>query len=313
MITILMATYNGERYVRQQLDSILAQSETDWRLWISDDGSKDATPAILREYVDAFPGKIRLLSYEGASGSAQANFFRMLQTAREEGCGYVMLSDQDDVWLPDKIRITMAKMAQTEQVLGEDMPILVHTDLKVVDGNLRELSPSLFSYQGLSPEHCELRHYLLQNNVTGCTMMINRALLSFMDETPPVCPMHDWWLAILAAAFGSVQCELQATMLYRQHGDNQVGAKRRKNLFVLIADKFQNRATVRENYRKMYRQAAFLLENYERKMTQEQRRLVGAFLQLEKSGRLRKIRLMCRHRLFMNTFTRTVGKFLFMS
>lgn len=313
MITILLATYNGERYLRQQLDSILAQSETNWRLWIADDGSRDATIDILHEYESAFPGKIRLLSYEEPSGSAQANFFRMLRTARAENCDYVMLCDQDDVWLPDKIRTTMARMAQTELTLGADIPILVHTDLRVVDKDLRELSPSLFAYQGLSPERCELRNYLLQNNVTGCTMMINRALLSFMDEAPPVCPMHDWWLAILASAFGSVQCELHATMLYRQHGDNQVGAKRRRNIFVLIADKFQNRAVVRENYRKMYRQAAFLMEKYAGRMTREQRRLVSAFLQLEGSGRLRKIRLMCRHRLFMNTFTRTVGKFLFMN
>ena len=107
MIDILMATYNGEKFLRPQLDSILQQSNQDWQLVIRDDCSTDRTVEVIKEYQLLRPEQIRLIQAEQPSGSAQNNFFQLLQYSSAE---YTMFADQDDVWLPQKIQLTLDKM-----------------------------------------------------------------------------------------------------------------------------------------------------------------------------------------------------------
>ena len=306
MISILLATYNGERFLKEQLESILAQSVTDWTLFVRDDCSTDATPAILQDYAGRYPGKIHVTTADKPSGGAKWNFFQLCRTVRDD---YVMLCDQDDVWLPDKIECTLAAMKQLEQDAGAHTPLLVHTDLKVVDGQLNTINESLWAFQRISPERDELRNVVVQNNVTGCTAMYNRALAELIDGVPEVFVMHDWWIALLASALGRTGFVSRPTMLYRQHGANSVGAKDAKSAGFLIA-KFKNRATVRHNYYESFSQADCFLNQYRVRLTKGQQALLADYAALLKAGKMKKIRILIKNRFYKNTLSRTLGQFV---
>ena len=220
-IEILLATYNGERYIEEQIESILNQDYKNWVVRVCDDASTDHTFEILKQYYEKYPDKFLIEKKEKGSGTAKTNFFYLM---KQSTCDYVMCCDQDDVWLPNKISLTMQEMKRIEK---KEVPCLVHTDLKVVNDKLEVLGESFFVHSNLRKKF-QYREVLIQNHVTGCTMMMNRALIELlceeMDYTHIL--MHDWLAAIVASAFGKVGFVDCPTMLYRQHAINSVGAKK---------------------------------------------------------------------------------------
>ena len=194
-ILILLAAYKGGRFIRPMVDSILAQDVGGWRLILSDDG-EDTAP-ILQEYADKYPDKITHYRSGRRFGSAQKHFMHLLEQFGGQA-DYIMFSDQDDVWHPDKVRLTLRLMEQAET--DPALPVLVHTDLRVVDGQLHEMDPSFQHYSGLDGHRLALEQLLVQNVVTGCTMMINRSLarLACRPVGEGDMLMHDWWLALIA-------------------------------------------------------------------------------------------------------------------
>lgn len=219
-IAILMATYNGEKYICQQIDSILSQTCKDWELYIHDDGSTDNTIAAVESYVEKYPDKIHLIDGK-STGGAKYNFFYLFGQVEAP---YYMTCDQDDVWLDKKIELTYDKMLTIEN--KADVPCLVYTELRVVDSELNTIADTMSGYQSLDCHKRTINQFILQNSVTGCTMMINRALrdkmlhITNIDNTI----MHDWWAALVAAQFGKTAFIDEPTILYRQHGDNSLGA-----------------------------------------------------------------------------------------
>jgi len=231
MIEILMATYNGEKYLRPQINSILRQSFTDWRLIIRDDCSTDGTVAIIQEYQEQYPDKIVFLQADVPSGSAQNNFFQLIKYWQHHGIAdYIMFSDQDDVWLPSKVQSSLDKIQQMEQQYGKEIPLLLHTDLTVVGIDLKIINPSLFAMQNMDAMRNKLNNILVQNIVTGCTMMVNKSLLDMVRKIPQHAVMHDMWLALIASTFGQIGFIDESTVLYRQHASNTVGAMNVKTL-----------------------------------------------------------------------------------
>ena len=221
-IAILLATYNGASYISEQIDSILNQTYTNWKLYIHDDGSKDQTLDIIKEYENKYPDKIQIVDGPGCGGPCK-NFMYLFRKVEAE---LYMCCDQDDVWLPSKIELTYNCFEKIQT--DKSMPCLVHTDLKVVDGNLNIVAESMNSYQKLFASDGSINHVVVQNVVTGCTMMVNLALrnkLIKIDVNENVI-MHDWWAALIAAQFGKIEFLDQSTIMYRQHGDNSVGAKK---------------------------------------------------------------------------------------
>ena len=222
-VRVLMATYNGEKYIKEQLDSLRAQNYEKWTLYIRDDCSTDNTVNILKEYQNREP-RIQLLPSSPANIGALGNFNRLMSAASGK---YFMFCDQDDIWFPDKIKKTLDLMKNREKRYGKDFPILIHTDCKVVDSTRRLVAPSFMKYQHMQHEKkSPLRVLLTQNFVTGCTVMINKSLLSACLPVPSQALMHDWWIALVAAAVGKICYLPQRTMLYRQHGKNVAGAKK---------------------------------------------------------------------------------------
>lgn len=219
-IAILMATYNGEKYICQQIDSILSQTCKDWELYIHDDGSTDNTIAAVESYVEKYPNKIHLIDGK-STGGAKYNFFYMFGQVEAP---YYMTCDQDDVWLDKKIELTYDKMLTIEN--KADVPCLVYTELRVVDSELNTIADTMSGYQSLDCHKRTINQFILQNSVTGCTMMVNRALRDKMLRITDIdnTIMHDWWAALVAAQFGKTGFIDEPTILYRQHGDNSLGA-----------------------------------------------------------------------------------------
>lgn len=303
MVEVLLAAYNGERYLREQIDSILNQTYGQVRLITADDGSGDRTLDILEEYAGRYPDKVTIAEFDGPTGSPQGNFFRLIGRTDEE---YVMFCDQDDVWIPNKIELSLKRMQEMEVRFGKDMPILVHGDLAVVDENLNVIHPSMRRYQKIAPQHDKLRHYLVENNITGNTVMINKALLALLKAPPAICCMHDWWMGLVSSCFGEISYIEEPLTFYRQHGDNQLGARASGGLS--FRERFYAESRVRENYRNMFLQAECFLVQYKSMLSDRQIQLLQAFLRIPHMGRLGRITMILRCRLYKSTLLRTIGQ-----
>lgn len=219
-IDVLLATYNGEKYLREQIDSILNQTYSNIRLVISDDCSKDNTREIIKEYEEKDD---RVISYFHEKNLGYVKNFEFLLTKVENDI--YMLSDQDDVWLPTKIEHTYNKMVETNADL-------VFTDLEVVDENLKMMYPSFNDYMKLSRKikkyKTDYRLQYLYNCVSGCTLMSKKKFLDMILPIPTQSKyaIHDTWIATAIANNGKVEYLDEKTILYRQHGNNQVGTEK---------------------------------------------------------------------------------------
>lgn len=300
-VDIVLATYNGGRFLRAQLDSIVAQSFAGWRLLIRDDGSTDDTLDIIADYVRHHPGRIRQVPGGANLGACQA-FARLLESATAD---YVMLCDQDDVWLPDKVSTALGEMQRLEAGCGQGLPLLVHTDLRVVDEQLRLIAGSGWRYQKTDPQRWSLNQLLVQNVATGCTVMINRTLRDAALPIPPGALMHDWWLALVASAFGRISCVPRATMLYRQHGANQVGAMNWSLAYTvgLLA----RRAFIRAAIDHQRAQARTFLETYRSALNDRQQATLLAFAAMPEHGPLRRRLDIFRYGIFYPGIVRNLG------
>lgn len=217
-VEVLLATFNGASFLQAQINSIFSQAWPNVSIIAGDDGSTDETMTILKDW-ERVTARMRVLHSQPQAGAMQ-NFARLIQ---ESSASYVAFSDQDDVWDPDKLSITMERMLQEEERRGTDTPILVYTDLRLVDSGGQLLSPSLWQKARVRPQVATFSKMLAQNLVTGCSMLANRALLDLACPIPPQAIMHDYWLALVASAFGAAIPISQALVSYRQHATNLVG------------------------------------------------------------------------------------------
>ena len=218
-IAVLLATYNGKNYLRQQLDSLLNQTFDNFRIVVHDDGSTDGTIDILNEYRDNNPEKIELLHGQSC-GSAKANFLWMLK--KEEADVY-FFCDQDDVWHETKIEKSLKALGDLSE------PACVFSDMWVVDENLNEISDSFIRYIGREPGNTAYTQILIDNPAAGCTMCFNRALRDLTVELLPKLdleniPMHDALVLALASITGDVKAIDEPLVYYRQTGNNIMGA-----------------------------------------------------------------------------------------
>lgn len=355
MVTVLLCTYNGAAYVRAQLQSILDQTVRDLHVVVSDDGSTDETPAIVEAMAAAHPGRITILRQDPPTGSAQRHFLKLLVeraydvprgTAITAGdtapaqcdindaasadralvrADYIMLSDQDDVWLPDKVEKTLARMQADEaacRATGEaNASILVHCDSRIVDRALREIAPSFVTYQKMTPSRCQLQQLLVQNNVVGGALMMNRALAERITEIPAHCVMHDQWIALVASAFGHIDFVPESLYLYRQHGDNVLGAGKGSRIMEILGrfgigrkdgkTKAEMDAHSQGVYREMFLQAECFRSCFDAELSAQQKQLLDEFTAIPKRNRLGKICTILRYGFTYNLFHRTVGECLF--
>ncbi len=248
---ILLAAYNGEKYLPQQIDSILDQDTDAWFLTLSDDGSSDDTSKILDFYVENYPDKIRRVYSNTSFGNAKDHFFFLLKESVGES---VMFCDQDDVWTKDKVSSSRA-------LLKEEIPCLVCSDLSVVNEDLSVIDPSMAHYQSFGPEDRSFSRLLYRNAVTGGTCLLNRKLVDLILQIrhPGNALMHDYWAALTAAYFGEIVYLDAPTVLYRQHAANSLGAQ--KGGLSFVTKKLKGNA-FKESVRLKKRQIREFIDTY---------------------------------------------------
>ncbi|MFI8983281.1 glycosyltransferase family 2 protein [Ectopseudomonas khazarica] len=211
VIAVLLSTYNGEKYLRQQLDSLLLQCGVDVHIYVRDDGSTDSTCSILSEYER---DNHHLFFFRGENVGYVDSFFDILKKA--EAYDYYAFCDQDDVWGGEKL-LAAHNMLRS----SDDCPAMYFSRTEYVDEAL--------GFLALSPEldisRIGYENALVQNVATGCTIVFNRRARDLLaDNLPAFCLVHDWWVYLVVSAFGMVFYDEKTYIKYRQHSGNAIGA-----------------------------------------------------------------------------------------
>lgn len=276
-----MAVYNGEKYIREQMDSILNQTEQDWQLIVSDDESTDHTPNIVKEYVRNHPDRISFIAQPHRFGNPKDHFMALL---KQTDADYYFFSDQDDVWAPEKVETLMDRMYKGEDEHGKDFPLLVFSDLMPVNEDKETIAPSLMRYQKQYFLDFDWRSILLSNVVTGGSMLANRSLVqkALCCSDQKYILMHDWWLALVAAKFGRIIYIDQSLGLYRQHNNNAVGAKDVSSAFY-FSDKVAHLKEVSLSLQNKKKQANVFHETFRDQLTEDDELFLNSFVK-KRSG-----------------------------
>jgi rhamnosyltransferase len=301
VINILLASYNGEKYIADQLNSIINQTYTNWQLYIRDDGSTDNTLNIIKKYQQT-DLRIHLITDElGNLGSCQ-NFSALMNSIKNEN-KYIMFCDQDDVWLPSKIEDTFNEIIRLEAKY-RNIPLLLHTNFTYADLNLKPIK-SKKHFKRTKITNPEFSNVVCQNSALGCTMMINKKLLYLIGGIPKIAENHDYWIALVASAFGKIFYLDKKTLLYRQHFGNlsphynyDSFSKRFRRIFV---DKKNF-----EDVKLKLQMAQVFKEIYYNQLSNDNKKVIDDFLSLSKKRNLPLLIRNIKNGIRRQTFSQTL-------
>lgn len=306
MVDILLATYNGEKYLREQLDSLFAQTFQDFRILVRDDGSTDNTMHILREYALHHAGQIEIIEDDAGGGNPARNFMTLM---KHSTAGYVMFCDQDDSWMPDKIQVLLQRMqAEEKRAADGAAPILVFSDYQVTDENLSPMAVDESSLQ-VAKHYRSFNRLLVQNYITGCTMMINKTACQLAGDYDDRILMHDWWIALYVSAMGRI-CHVPSKLTYyRQHANNDVGARNVKSMEYRL-EKLHDKS-VRGSKDTHYAQAELLKERFYGEMSGKSRKVLDDFLAIRSYPKLKRIKALISGGYLKSDWVRSLGYLLY--
>lgn len=270
-VQVLLSSYNGEKYIREQIDSILAQQDIAVKLLVRDDGSTDETVKILKQYEDA-NDNIRVLY--GENLGVIKSFFTLIKEAEE--AEYTSFADQDDVWLPEKLFRAVSALEEKKT----ETPLVYCSAKQLVDEQLNPL-PEGIRYSDVKPA---FGNALVENMCTGCTCVINRKMLQLLKgKVPEFTIMHDFWIYLVGTCFGKVIYDTESHILYRQHSGNELGA---------ASSLFENYKRRIKNFKKhrgqLTKQAEELLKLYGGQMPEDKRKQAEELVQAKKNKKLRR-------------------------
>lgn len=248
-VSVVVASYNGERFISEFLSSVSNQSIKPAEIIITDDRSTDSTVAVAREFMSVLPLKIvENLCNLGAKG----NFQKALSLANAE---HIALADQDDIWSPDKLKVMVDAMRKEEARSAPGTPILVFSDLSLFFSEGGGGMGRFYSKTGKRSDCKSVLDYIVTNHIPGCAMLINRALVNVALPIPRDSIMHDWWIAICAAAVGRIVYVEEPLISYRQHDANVIGAPKKRTIrnstaaaFSSISGGRETKSTRKNNY-----------------------------------------------------------------
>lgn len=304
-VVVLLATFNGAEFLGAQLDSISSQTHPDWRVVAADDGSTDASVQILETFRRDHPGRLEILDGP-AVGSAKDNFFRLLRNA--PSAPYYAFCDQDDFWHEQKLEILVADCRRLEGSGSPETPCLVYSDLTVVDASLRVVADSFWQQIAADPRKSTLGSMLMENHIPGCAMLFNASLRRVFDQYEGPLDdivMHDWWVALLARAFGRVEYVPTPLVQYRQHGGNSMGTVNRRGIRFAI-QKLGSDLGVRQSLR----QGALFCRVYGDEAEGDSADTLRAFQSLSGKCKLARIGISVKHGLLKQTSLRRIYQFM---
>lgn len=307
-VEILLATRNGGPHLAQQLESLARQSFTRWRLFIGDDGSTDDTHEIVARFADEHCGRVEILEAPPV-GSASANFFRLLRRAPH--ARYYAFCDQDDIWATHKLERLLEECQRTESTRGTDHPCLVYSDLSVVDEHLTVMAPSFLRQIRAVPERASFRSLLVENLAPGCAMLMNAPLIKTFRSWPGSLDdaiMHDWWLALLAEATGSLLYVDEPLVKYRQHANNTLGAVERSGAAFALRKLF---SSAHDSRPEPVQQAQLFLRAYGPLVASEQdARALALFSEINRRKKVSRVMMCLRERILKQTWPRRLYQLL---
>ena len=287
-IDIICAVHNGARHVEELFASLQAQTISDWRCWVRDDGSTDDSAACIEAWCAREP-RITLL-HRGAPALGAAGAFGSLLEHLPADASVIACADHDDVFLPDRLEKSLAALRAAESASGG--PILVHSDLEVVDEGLRTLQLSFWRAAALDVRQTDLRRIAVDNVVTGSTITMNRALVDRLGAHAPATVTHqDAWFALTAAAFGRIVAIPEVTVKYRQHPANAVGAlarasHSRRSLWTALRRGIGERAQYRTDLKLSCALASAFVERFGDVLAPADRKFLEAYGALPGRGAL---------------------------
>jgi len=305
---VLLAACNGSSHLPELLASLREQSDPDFTVLMQDDGSTDDTPSILKEIAAQDP-RFTFGSEQGRHLGAAGNF---LSLVRQADADYVLFCDQDDIWEKDKIQVLKQAMKDLESEYGAAVPLLVHSDCSLIDEDGSPIGDSFFAHQGWDPDAVTLPRLLVQNNVTGCTLIMNRPLTKLIAENAKAKElfMHDWFIALTAASFGHIAFVSRPLTRYRQHGDNAIGASKQslpaRALAALMSrDKAKRRILLTYTHTQVFRKL------YEGKLSPEALGIVDSYLATKRMRKIPRVLAVRRMGFLMQSPLTRMGQLFF--
>ena len=279
-VDILMATYNGAKYIGEQIDSLVNQSYQNWSLLIHDDGSTDDTLLVIRKMMEG-ESRIKLIEDGVASAGAASNFLHLLKYTTAD---LIMFCDQDDIWLDSKLQKMVSLIAEEVQPCAGYCNAFAYRD-----GDIVAQKVNLFDRKSLRDS------LFLNSGAQGSSLIFNKQLLNEIIDLPKYVYMHDHLITIAAVTFGKLKCLDESLMLYRQHDSNVTGNVS-TTLFSRISSflDYNNPVLDKEHYDANLS----FYEKYSKKMSEESKRLFKAYLNFPNLSILGRIRLVIK-----NSFT----------
>lgn len=295
-VHILMATYNGEKYLDEQLQSIAKQTMSNWMLHICDDCSSDKTISIIEHFSRKHTGQVTLLKNAKNLGAKQT-FARLVREVRLPG-DYAFC-DQDDIWREDKLEKLQQRLRNEERDKKE--PILVYSDASLIDKNQNILAASFIKDSGLLlPKHHVFESLLLYNMIQGAAMLWNQSLHQIITDIPKQALMHDWWVALTAAGHGRIVCVPEPFSFYRQHDNNVIG-------------NFDRKKWHRSLLKKMSIQNWQTLIQHNHKLQIERNKQAAEYVNRFGDSRAQEYLILMQKNRFLRTYLAIRKKYLFLS
>lgn len=307
-----MATYNGENYLDAQIRSILYQDYTNWKLFISDDGSTDKTKNIINNYCTKYPEKIISLNNIKRFGNPRDNFFNLLKRVDAD---LYFLSDQDDVWYSNKL-FCFINFYNDLFVEEKKRPLLIHSDLEIVDAELKTISTSFFKYQQINHKKDSIKTLLVQNIVHGCAMLINRELKlklrleSLSDDVLYKIEMHDWYIALIVSEFGVIKYIDKSLIKYRQHQCNIVGTRKRFSL-VRVRNSLEDIKKNKTSIKRAIDFAMVIKSVYKKTLSLNTYLFLTELINIRKKNKLKRIHFLIKNKLLQHGLIRAIKQLVF--
>ncbi len=306
-ITVLLATWHGARFLDSQLQSLRDQVGPPFTVLARDDASTDGTRAILDSWAERHPGWLRILPDDGVRRGASGNFGALLAACPTP---YAMMCDQDDHWHPDKVARSWVCMSALEQRHGSSCPLLVHGDARLIDEQDRPLDGSLAAMLHHRLEDASRpERQVLHNHVTGCTLLLNRALIELADPIPEAAVWHDWWVGLLACLCGKV-ARIPGTVLdYRQHPANALGAGTMR--WSALLRRFPDPGSIRRRMNRVSLQAAAALTRCHGRLAQRETAMLATCADLPNKSWLSRRTALVSHGMWLPGILRNAALMVF--
>ena len=305
---VLLAAFNGSAHLPGLLESLRSQTDRDFYVLMQDDGSTDGTQKILSE---AAAQDVRFLfgSEQGFHLGAAGNFLSLIRQADADCC---LLCDQDDVWEPEKVCVLKQALLDLGEQYGNETPLLVHSDCSLIDEAGEMIGSSFFRHQGWDPAAVSLQQLLVQNNVTGCALIMNEPLRKLIAAHAKAKDlfMHDWFIALTAASFGRIAFVSRPLTQYRQHGENAIGASA-KPLLVRGLTALRNGKDAKRRILLTYTHTKVFRKLYGDGLPEPARNIVEAYLATQHMRKIPRVLAVRRMGCVMQSPVTRLGQILF--